>query len=153
MCAQRRLRSAWASRPVWSVFAVRMKKAWVLIYPLSAQRRLISLGGCPGWSESSLGAKSFYWFCHEAAQMLNSYKYGHCGSRNLSVSCPRWLRVKTDDPVWSSFKKSPGQIFWTRVLPFRIFIVMQVPLVVFLVSRLMSTPAGYDKPPLTVIVW
>ena len=28
--------------PVWSVFAVRMKKAWVLSYPLSAQRRLWS---------------------------------------------------------------------------------------------------------------
>ena len=33
-----------------------MKKARVLGYPLSAQRRLIRLGGCPGWSESSLGA-------------------------------------------------------------------------------------------------
>ena len=30
------------SRPVRSVFAVRMKKAWVLSYPLSAQRRLWS---------------------------------------------------------------------------------------------------------------
>ena len=29
-------------RPVWSVFAVRMKKIWVLSYPLSAQRRLWS---------------------------------------------------------------------------------------------------------------
>ena len=38
------------------VFAVRIKKAWVLSYPLSAQRRLIRLGGCTGWSESSLGA-------------------------------------------------------------------------------------------------
>ena len=38
------------------VFAVRMKKAWVHSCPLSAQRRLIRLGGCPGWSESSLGA-------------------------------------------------------------------------------------------------
>ena len=27
-------------RPVWSVFAVRMKKAWVLSNPLSAQRSL-----------------------------------------------------------------------------------------------------------------
>ena len=36
------------------VLAVCMKKAWVLSYPLSAQRRLIRLGGCPGWSESSL---------------------------------------------------------------------------------------------------
>ena len=29
-------------RPVWSVFAVRMKTDWVLSYPLSAQRRLWS---------------------------------------------------------------------------------------------------------------
>ena len=29
-------------RPVWSVFAVRMKKAWILSYPLSAHRRLWS---------------------------------------------------------------------------------------------------------------
>ena len=38
------------------VFVVRMKKAWVLSYPLSTERRLIRLGGCLGWSESSLGA-------------------------------------------------------------------------------------------------
>ena len=29
-------------RPVWSVFAVRIKKAWVFSYPFSAQRRLWS---------------------------------------------------------------------------------------------------------------
>ena len=52
------------------VFAVRMKKAWPLSYLLSAQRRLwsdwadaqadqslIRLGGCPGWSESTLGTE------------------------------------------------------------------------------------------------
>ena len=39
------------------IFTVRMKKAWFLCYPVSAQWRLIRLGGCPGWSESSLGAK------------------------------------------------------------------------------------------------
>ena len=55
------------------VFAVRMKKAWVLNYPLRAQRRLIRLGGCPGWSESSLGAHSFCWFCHVAAQILKNF--------------------------------------------------------------------------------
>ena len=37
-------------------FAVHMKKPWALSYSLSAQRRLVRLGGCPGWSESSLGA-------------------------------------------------------------------------------------------------
>ena len=53
-------------------FAVRIKKTWVLSYPLSAQRRLIRLGRCPGWSKSLLGAKSFCWFCHEAAHMAFS---------------------------------------------------------------------------------
>ena len=42
------------------VFAVRMKKAWVLSYPLSAQQRLRS--DWAGWSESSLDAQSFCWF-------------------------------------------------------------------------------------------
>ena len=38
------------------VFAVRKKEAWVLGYPLSAQRRLWSDWVCPGWSESLLCA-------------------------------------------------------------------------------------------------
>ena len=67
------------------VFAVRMKKSWVLSYPLSTQRRLRSawasaqsdlslrcvLSGCPGWSESSLGAHSFCLFCHVAAHIMS----------------------------------------------------------------------------------
>ena len=32
-------------------------------------KTLIRLGGCPGWSESSLGAQPLCWFCHEAAQI------------------------------------------------------------------------------------
>ena len=57
-------------RPVWSVFAVRMKKAWTLSYPLSAQQRLWShWAHSKGWSESLLGAQSFCWFCHEAAHL------------------------------------------------------------------------------------
>ena len=35
-------------------------------------KTLIRLDGCPGWSESSLGAHSFCWFCHEAAHMLGT---------------------------------------------------------------------------------
>ena len=38
-------------------FAVSTKKPWALGYPYTVQRRLIWLGGCPGWSESSLGAQ------------------------------------------------------------------------------------------------
>ena len=32
-------------------------------------KTLIRLGGCPGWSESSLGAQPFCWFCHVAAHV------------------------------------------------------------------------------------
>ena len=37
-------------------------------------KTLIRLGGCPGWSESSLGAPSFCWFCHVAAHFKATYK-------------------------------------------------------------------------------
>ena len=40
------------------VFAVRMKKAWVLP-PERTAKTVIRLGGCPGWSKSSVGAQSF----------------------------------------------------------------------------------------------
>ena len=37
-------------------------------------KTLIRLGGCPGWSESSLGAHSFCWFCRVAAHFLYPYR-------------------------------------------------------------------------------
>ena len=40
------------------VFAVHLKKHWVLCYPLSAQQRLVS----EGWSESSLDAQVILFF-------------------------------------------------------------------------------------------
>ena len=48
------------------VFAVRMKKALVLSYPLSAQLRLIRLLDTQA-DLSLCWAQSFYWFCHEVA--------------------------------------------------------------------------------------
>ena len=48
------------------VFAVRMKKAWVL----SIAKTLVRLGGFPGWSESSMGVHSFCWFYHVATQFV-----------------------------------------------------------------------------------
>ena len=52
-------------RSLIRVFTVCMKKAWVL----STAKTLIRLDGCPGWSESSLGAHLFCWFCHVVAQI------------------------------------------------------------------------------------
>ena len=48
------LSETWISlgiHPVWSVFAVRMKKLWVIEHTMKNLMRLV---GCPGWSESSL---------------------------------------------------------------------------------------------------
>ena len=87
LCTQRTQISL-CIRPVWSVFAVRMKKAWVLSDPLSAQRRLIRLGGCPGWSESSLGAQSLCWFCHNAAQI-----YRWCSTRTYQIIAKSFCRI------------------------------------------------------------
>ena len=56
------------------VFAVRMKKAWVLSYPLNAQRRLRS-----AWADAQADLSlrwahmPFCWFCHVAAQMLEKH--------------------------------------------------------------------------------
>ena len=55
------------------VFAVRMKKPWVLSYPLSAQQRLWS-----DWADAQTDLvlrwahRSFCWFCHAAAQIPNT---------------------------------------------------------------------------------
>ena len=70
MCAQRRLRSAWAVTQSIRVFAVRMKKAWVLSFPLSIQRRLWS-----DWADARLirvfaGRTSFCQFCNMAAHFI-----------------------------------------------------------------------------------
>ena len=56
------------------VFAVRMKTAWVLSYPLSAQRRLWS-----DWADAQADLslrwayRSFCWFCHEAAHLFRRF--------------------------------------------------------------------------------
>ena len=82
VCAQRRL------HPVWSVFAVCMKKAWVLSYPLSAQWRLIKLGRCPGWSESSLGMHAILLVLSWSGSFLFGLTCFPEGSQSISVLSP-----------------------------------------------------------------
>ena len=56
------------------VFAVRMKKPWVLSYPLSAQQRFWS-----DWADAQADLSlcwvhiPFCWFCHEAAHLIFCY--------------------------------------------------------------------------------
>ena len=47
------------------VFSVR----WTQAFFTRTAKTLIRLGGCPCWSESSLGGHSFCWFCHVAAHL------------------------------------------------------------------------------------
>ena len=57
LCVHRRLRSAWAS--AWSDQSVHCLQEDALgsLLPIKCTAKtLIRLGGCPGWSESSLGA-------------------------------------------------------------------------------------------------
>ena len=71
LCAQRRLRSAWASAQ--SDQSLRCPHEESLGPKLPNKRTaktLIRLGGCPGWSESLLGAQLLCWFWQVAAQIL-----------------------------------------------------------------------------------
>ena len=51
------------------VFAVRSMDSRVQAFFMRTAKTLIKLGGRPCWSESSLGAHSLCWFCHEAAHI------------------------------------------------------------------------------------
>ena len=65
------------------VFAVRIKKAWVLSYPSGAQQRLWS-----DWANAQAGLslhwahRSFCWFCHEEAHIMLAIIMIH-GERRL----------------------------------------------------------------------
>ena len=69
LCAQRRVRSAWASaQSDQSLRCPHEKSFGPKLSIMRTAKTLIRLGGCPGWSESSLGAHSLCWFCHVAVQ-------------------------------------------------------------------------------------
>ena len=53
---QQRLRSVWVSAQSDQSLRCPLEEPLVHSWPVTAQRRLIRLGVCPGWSECSLGA-------------------------------------------------------------------------------------------------
>ena len=54
---------------------------------MQTAKTLIRLGGCPGGSESSLGAQSLCWFCHVAAHLLLSWKLTFLGCSRACEAC------------------------------------------------------------------
>ena len=88
LCAQRLLRSAWAStqsdqRLRCALGGLLRTQAFFM--RTSTAKTLI---GCPGWSESSLGAHSFCWYCHVAAQ-VNSTSLSDASVGSMYLLCER----------------------------------------------------------------
>ena len=72
------------TRPVWSESSL---PAWRKLGSLATHSAYSEdsdqTGGCPGWSESSLGAQSVCWFCHEAAQTIRIYQKLNLSQQNI----------------------------------------------------------------------
>ena len=101
------------------VFAVRMKKAWVLSYPLSAQRRLWS-----DWADAQADlslrwAQSLCWFCHEAPHLQSAPHISiliiwSCVSRIAVLTwwCPKMSRIFRDtkriSPLSDTMSRAPS---------------------------------------------
>ena len=79
LCAQWRLISAWASAQSDQSLHCPHEETlgpWLSIE--CTAKTLIRLSGCPGWTESSLGAQSLCWFCHVVAHIVWANSKG-CG--------------------------------------------------------------------------
>ena len=69
-CAQRRLRSAWATAQSDQSLHCPHEESLCPELPIKrTAKTLIRLGGYPGWSESSLGAQSYRWFSRDMAHI------------------------------------------------------------------------------------
>ena len=115
MCVQRRLGSAWASVQFAQSFRCPHEESWDPY--LSIERTantLIRLGGCPGWPESSLGAQSFCWFCHEAAQMNQVMrKPVLCHMRTTTMQISLRIRLNLSKSEISRHKRAGLRVGWS----------------------------------------
>ena len=90
------------------VFTVRMKKAWVLSYPLRAQQRLWSDSVDAQADLSLLGAQSFCWFCHKVAQIIKRLEKAI--SENLKLWWNKFKSLCRVGPVYN-FSSLSGHYF------------------------------------------
>ena len=98
------------------VFAVRMKKHWVLSNPLSAQRRL--------WSDWA-GAHVILLVCHVAAQMTSLFHFLKVWGRSLKRSSPATIF----NCIWAGTRNGSYFACW---LLLQHFIVAWTPCVIVL---------------------
>ena len=95
-------------RPVWSVFAVHMKKPLVLGYPVSAQWRLWS-----DWADAQADLslcwvhRSFCWFCRAAAHLAFDGQYKSIIKRTQSKTwMNKWMKLPLLEPILTKIKCS-----------------------------------------------
>ena len=109
-----------SDQPDWSVFAVRSKDSQgpnVFFFQRTA-KTLIRLGGCPGWSESSLGARPILLVLScggsNVRRVLSSFLY------ELWKSCNNKIN-KQDNAYhfWRLFNGPFGTQCWLTILPLR----------------------------------
>ena len=94
-------------RPVWSE-SLLLHEAWVLGYPLSAQRRLWS-DWADAQADRSLGwAQSCCWFCHDAAHILINMDWNKNYMVN-SLGINKWLLWAVDFHLLGNCKILPKQ--------------------------------------------
>ena len=113
MCAQPRLSSGHLASLI-RVFAFRMKKAWVLSYPLNASEDSDQTGRMPRLIWVFAGCTVILWFCHEAAHI---YLHWHtiCSQPYISIAIlyvDQHIRYCMLIGIWAEG--------WTQVLLFDI---------------------------------
>ena len=95
VCTQQRLRSAWAStQSVQSLHCALNRYLRTQAFFMWTAKTLIRLGGGPGWSESSLGARPHCWFCHEAAHFMMK--------RTATFATPNLTPLHSSTPLQNS---------------------------------------------------
>ena len=104
LCAHRRLGSAWASAKSdqSSLCAQWVAKDPSFLHVDSEDSDQIC--GCPGWSESSLGAQIICWFYHNAAHIITSLLLTSLGEQYILMSID-WKEMS----IWnvSQFRMKP----------------------------------------------
>ena len=91
MCAQRRLRSAWACAQSDQSLRCPHEESLGPEVPIErTAKTLIRLGGFPGWFESSLGAQSFCWFCNIVAHIQPNAYYLRDKIVAVSLNDDKW---------------------------------------------------------------
>ena len=97
VCAQRRLRSAWASAQSDQSLRCPHEGSLGPYVPIEhTAKRLIRLGGCPGWSESSLGAHAILVILSYACSFVKGLSGSQLYVPILKPVIPDWIQVCKD---------------------------------------------------------